>query len=60
MPARAGRCGFASRVLYGPRLVRADLGVSKKIKLTESADPESRTEFLNAFNNIGLPGYLDH
>ena len=50
----AGQCGFANLVLYGPRFVRTDLSVVKKIKFTETANLEFRTEFLNAFNNINF------
>jgi hypothetical protein len=52
--AYAGQCGFANLVLYGPRFVRTDLSVVKKIKFTERANLEFRTEFLNAFNNINF------
>ncbi|HEX8560154.1 MAG TPA: hypothetical protein VF668_18805, partial [Pyrinomonadaceae bacterium] len=52
--AYTGQCGFANLVLYGPRFVRADISVSKKVKLTETANFEFRTEFLNAFNNINF------
>jgi hypothetical protein len=46
----AGTCGITNLVLKGPRFVRPDLSIVKKIKFTESNNLELRAEFLNAFN----------
>jgi hypothetical protein len=47
-----GQCGFTQLIVHGPRFTRADMGIQKKIKLTETMNFELRFEFLNAFNNI--------
>jgi hypothetical protein len=49
-----GQCGFANLILEGPRFVRFDLSVVKKIRFTETANLEVRVELLNAFNNINF------
>ncbi|CDM66767.1 TonB-dependent receptor [Pyrinomonas methylaliphatogenes] len=54
IPAYAGQCGFANLVLHGPRFVRLDMSVVKRIKLTETANFELRGEFLNAINNVNF------
>jgi hypothetical protein len=41
-------------VLYGPRFVRFDLNVIKRIRITERTNFEGRVQFLNAFNNINF------
>ncbi|HEX8181864.1 MAG TPA: TonB-dependent receptor [Pyrinomonadaceae bacterium] len=46
-----GQCGFSDLVLHGPRFVRVDMSVVKKIKFTERTNLELRGEFLNAINN---------
>ena len=48
--AHTGRCGITNLVIKGPRFVRPDLSVVKRIKFTESNNLELRAEFLNAFN----------
>ncbi|HYO63867.1 MAG TPA: TonB-dependent receptor [Pyrinomonadaceae bacterium] len=53
-PAYAGQCGNANLVLHGPAFTRFDMSVIKRFKLTETANFEFRTEFLNAFNNINF------
>ncbi|HEX8071826.1 MAG TPA: TonB-dependent receptor [Pyrinomonadaceae bacterium] len=50
----AGQCGFSQLVLHGPRFVRVDMSVVKKIKFTERTNLELRGEFLNAINNINF------
>jgi hypothetical protein len=47
-----GQCGYTQLIVHGPRFVRSDMGIAKKIKFTESKNLEFRFEFLNAFNNI--------
>jgi hypothetical protein len=46
-----GECGYSDLVLHGPRFVRVDLSVVKRIKFTENTNLELRAEFLNAINN---------
>jgi len=53
--AYAGQCGFANLVIKGPRFVRPDLSLVKKIRFTENNNVELRAEFLNAFN---APNFL--
>jgi hypothetical protein len=48
--AYVGKCGITNLVLKGPRFVRPDLSIVKKIKFTETNNLELRAEFLNAFN----------
>ncbi len=50
--AFTGQCGFTHVILHGPRFTRADIGIEKKFKFTETKNIEFRFEFLNAFNNI--------
>ena len=47
-----GQCGFTQLIVHGPRFTRADIGIEKKIKFSETKNLELRFEFLNAFNNI--------
>ncbi len=47
-----GQCGFANLIIHGPRFTRADVGIEKKIKFSETKNFEFRFEFLNFFNNI--------
>ncbi len=46
-----GQCGFSDLVLHGPRFVRVDMSVIKRIRFTETTNLELRGEFLNAINN---------
>ncbi|PYS86657.1 MAG: hypothetical protein DMF70_01865 [Acidobacteria bacterium] len=46
-----GQCGFTHIILHGPQFARADLGIEKKFKLSESKNIELRFEFLNVLNN---------
>jgi len=48
--AYSGQCGFANLVIKGPRFVRPDLSIVKKINFSERNNLELRAEFLNAFN----------
>jgi hypothetical protein len=48
--AHAGTCGITNLVVKGPRFVRPDLSLVKKIRFTENNNLELRAEFLNAFN----------
>jgi hypothetical protein len=50
LQAYQGQCGFANLVIKGPRFVRPDLSLVKKIKFSENNNLELRAEFLNAFN----------
>lgn len=52
--AFGGQRGISNIVLYGPAFQRWDLSVTKKFKITETANFEFRAEFLNAFNNINF------
>ncbi|HEX8476020.1 MAG TPA: carboxypeptidase-like regulatory domain-containing protein [Pyrinomonadaceae bacterium] len=49
-----GQCGFSNLVLEGPRFVRFDLSLVKKVRIRENTNLELRSEFLNAFNNINF------
>jgi hypothetical protein len=51
-----GDCGFANLILTGPKFVRFDLSLIKRIRITETMNFELRGEFLNAFNNINFLG----
>jgi len=53
--AYTGQCGFANLVIKGPRFVRPDLSLVKKIRFSENNNVELRAEFLNAFN---APNFL--
>ena len=46
-----GQCGFTQLIVKGPRFARADIGIEKKIKFSETRNLEFRFEFLNFFNN---------
>jgi hypothetical protein len=46
-----GECGFSDLVLHGPRFVRVDMSLVKRIRFGESTNLEFRAEFLNAINN---------
>ena len=48
--AYTGTCGITNLVVKGPRFVRPDLSIVKRIKFTETNNIELRAEFLNAFN----------
>jgi len=48
--AYIGQCGITNLVIKGPRFVRPDLSIVKRIKFTENNNLELRAEFLNAFN----------
>ncbi len=54
LQAFPGQCGFSNLILEGPRFVRFDLSVVKKIRFGERTNLELRGEFLNAFNNINF------
>ncbi len=47
-----GQCGFTTLIVHGPNFTRADIGIQKKFKFSETKNIEFRFEFLNAFNNI--------
>ena len=49
-----GDCGFTQLIVKGPHFTRADIGIAKKIKFTETKNFEFRFEFLNAFNSINF------
>ena len=49
-----GQCGFANLILEGPRFVRFDMSLVKKIRFTETKNIEFRVELQNAFNNINF------
>jgi hypothetical protein len=49
-----GQCGFANLILEGPRFVRFDMSLVKKIRFSERTNIEFRVELLNAFNNINF------
>lgn len=49
-----GQCGFANLILEGPRFVRSDMSVVKKIHFSERTNMEFRFEVLNVFNNINF------
>jgi Carboxypeptidase regulatory-like domain len=45
-----GDCGLRSIIVNGPRLVRFDIGISKRFQVVKSITFEFRGEMLNAFN----------
>lgn len=47
----SGQCGFSNLVVYGPRFVRMDLSLSKKIRFDEKRNVELRAAAYNALNN---------
>jgi Carboxypeptidase regulatory-like domain len=49
-----GQCGFANLILEGPRFVRSDMSLVKKIHFSERTNMEFRLEVLNVFNNINF------
>ena len=49
-----GQCGFAQLIVKGPQFTRADIGIAKKVKFSETKNLELRFEFLNALNNINF------
>jgi hypothetical protein len=51
----AGQCGFSNLVIKGPRFIRPDLSIIKKLRFSENNNLELRAEFLNAFN---APNFL--
>ena len=46
-----GNCGTRSLVITGPRLVRFDLSIVKRVQTWGSTNAEFRIEMLNAFNS---------
>ncbi|MGH9968478.1 MAG: carboxypeptidase regulatory-like domain-containing protein [Pyrinomonadaceae bacterium] len=54
LQAFVGQCGFANLILEGPRFVRFDMSLVKKIRFTERTNVEFRVELLNALNNINF------
>jgi hypothetical protein len=52
--AFVGQCGFANLVLEGPRFVRSDMSLVKKIRFSERTNIEFRVEMLNVLNNINF------
>jgi hypothetical protein len=46
-----GQCGFTHVIVHGPQFARADLGIEKKFKISETKNFELRFEFLNVLNN---------
>jgi hypothetical protein len=54
LEAFPGQCGFANLILEGPRFVRFDMSLVKKIRFDERRNLEFRVELLNAFNNINF------
>jgi hypothetical protein len=53
--AFTGGCANANLVIKGPRFVRPDLSLVKRIRFSERNNLELRAEFLNAFN---APNFL--
>ncbi|MGH9941745.1 MAG: hypothetical protein ACRD9R_05210, partial [Pyrinomonadaceae bacterium] len=49
-----GQCGISNLVLSGPRFVRIDMSLVKKIRFTENTNVELRVEALNVINNINF------
>ena len=49
-----GECGFANLILEGPRFVRSDMSLVKKVHFSERTNMEFRLEVLNVFNNINF------
>jgi hypothetical protein len=49
-----GQCGFANLILEGPRFVRSDMSLVKKVHFSERTNMEFRLEVLNVFNNINF------
>jgi hypothetical protein len=51
-----GDCAPQNVNVMGPRFVRYDLSITKKVKLSERTDFELRGELLDAFNNVNFFG----
>jgi hypothetical protein len=47
----SGNCGFNNLVIYGPQFFKLDVGVSKRINITERYALELRSNFLDALNH---------
>ena len=54
LQAFPGQCGFANLILEGPRFVRSDMSLVKKLHFSERTNIEFRVEVLNVFNNINF------
>jgi hypothetical protein len=52
----SGDCAPYQQYFRGPKFIRFDLSLVKRIRFTESKNFELRGEFLNAFNNINFSG----
>jgi hypothetical protein len=46
-----GQCGYSNVILSGPRFIRIDLSLVKKVTFSENKNLEFRVEALNAINN---------
>jgi hypothetical protein len=46
-----GQCGFSNLVVHGPKFLRLDASLSKKIRFDEKRNVELRGAFYNALNN---------
>ncbi len=46
-----GQCGFTHVIVHGPQFARADLGIEKKFKISETKNFELQFQFLNVLNN---------
>jgi hypothetical protein len=48
----SGQCGPQDVYVTGPRFIRFDLSLAKRVLITERVNFELRAEMLNAFNNV--------
>jgi hypothetical protein len=54
-----GECAPLHHYLQGPKFMRFDLSLVKRIRFTETRNFELRGEFLNAFNQINFTGVMN-
>ncbi len=50
----SGQCAPSNVIVTGPKFVRFDMSLVKRVRLSERMNFELRAEFLNAFNNINF------
>jgi hypothetical protein len=55
----SGDCANTHHYVRGPRFLRFDMSLVKRIRFTETKNFELRGEFLNVFNNINFIGVLN-
>ena len=56
----AGDCAPLHHYVRGPKLLRFDISIVKRVRFTESKNFEFRVEALNAFNNVNFYGSVSN